>query len=191
VRKAEKAHGTGRRIEGFCREGARVVIVDDVCTTGASTINAIEAAREAGMTWPPWFALWSAKKPTAVPPSSCRGRRAVPAALYRQRRPRGAHSPAAGFLPKKSRGRETNWPGEAFASSWQKRKRPVRRANRPFFVDPQSMAPGGSFALLEFYRSASLVRRSLRALVAHVAEQLHLTRRFCLRPSGYHSEATS
>jgi orotate phosphoribosyltransferase len=49
VRKAEKAHGTGRRIEGFCREGARVVIVDDVCTTGASTINAIEAAREAGM----------------------------------------------------------------------------------------------------------------------------------------------
>jgi orotate phosphoribosyltransferase len=50
VRKAEKAHGTGRRIEGFCREGARVVIVDDVCTTGASTVNAIEAAREAGMT---------------------------------------------------------------------------------------------------------------------------------------------
>jgi len=49
VRKAEKAHGAGRRIEGFCREGARVVIVDDVCTTGASTITAIEAAREAGM----------------------------------------------------------------------------------------------------------------------------------------------
>ncbi|UWZ83503.1 orotate phosphoribosyltransferase [Occallatibacter riparius] len=50
VRKAEKAHGTGRRIEGFCREGAPVVIVDDVCTTGASTVNAIEAAKEAGMT---------------------------------------------------------------------------------------------------------------------------------------------
>jgi orotate phosphoribosyltransferase len=49
VRKAEKAHGTERRIEGFFREGARVVIVDDVCTTGASTINAIEAAQEAGM----------------------------------------------------------------------------------------------------------------------------------------------
>jgi orotate phosphoribosyltransferase len=49
VRKAEKAHGTGRRIEGFNSEGARVVIVDDVCTTGASTINAIEAAVEAGM----------------------------------------------------------------------------------------------------------------------------------------------
>jgi orotate phosphoribosyltransferase len=49
VRKAEKAHGTGRRIEGFNQPGARVIIVDDVCTTGASTINALEAAREAGM----------------------------------------------------------------------------------------------------------------------------------------------
>jgi orotate phosphoribosyltransferase len=49
VRKAEKAHGTGRRIEGFCEPGAPVLIVDDVCTTGASTIAAIEAAREAGM----------------------------------------------------------------------------------------------------------------------------------------------
>jgi orotate phosphoribosyltransferase len=48
VRKAEKAHGTGRRIEGFAEQGARVVIVDDVCTTGASTVQAIEAAREFG-----------------------------------------------------------------------------------------------------------------------------------------------
>ena len=50
VRKAEKTHGTGRRIEGFLQPGAPVVIVDDVCTTGASTITAIEATREAGMT---------------------------------------------------------------------------------------------------------------------------------------------
>ena len=49
VRKAEKTHGTGRRLEGFCEPGARVVIVDDVCTTGASTIQAIEAARAAKM----------------------------------------------------------------------------------------------------------------------------------------------
>ena len=48
VRKAEKAHGTGQRIEGFRSKPARVVIVDDVCTTGASTIQAIEAAREYG-----------------------------------------------------------------------------------------------------------------------------------------------
>jgi orotate phosphoribosyltransferase len=48
VRKAEKQHGTAQRIEGFRKKGARVVIVDDVCTTGASTVQAIEAAREFG-----------------------------------------------------------------------------------------------------------------------------------------------
>jgi orotate phosphoribosyltransferase len=48
VRKAEKQHGTGQRIEGFREKGAKVVIVDDVCTTGASTVQAIEAAREFG-----------------------------------------------------------------------------------------------------------------------------------------------
>jgi orotate phosphoribosyltransferase len=48
VRKAEKQHGTGQRIEGFRVHGSRVVIVDDVCTTGASTVQAIEAAREFG-----------------------------------------------------------------------------------------------------------------------------------------------
>jgi len=48
VRKAEKAHGTGQRIEGFRQKGAKVIIVDDVCTTGSSTIQAIEAAREFG-----------------------------------------------------------------------------------------------------------------------------------------------
>jgi len=48
VRKAEKQHGTGQRIEGFRDKGARVVIVDDVCTTGGSTVQAIEVAREFG-----------------------------------------------------------------------------------------------------------------------------------------------
>jgi orotate phosphoribosyltransferase len=48
VRKAEKQHGTGQRIEGFREKGARVVIVDDVCTTGSSTVQAIAAAREFG-----------------------------------------------------------------------------------------------------------------------------------------------
>jgi orotate phosphoribosyltransferase len=48
VRKAEKAHGTGQRIEGFREKGARVVIVDDVCTTGSSTNQALVAAREFG-----------------------------------------------------------------------------------------------------------------------------------------------
>jgi len=48
VRKSEKSHGMGRRIEGFQEKGAQVVILDDVCTTGGSTIQAIRAAREFG-----------------------------------------------------------------------------------------------------------------------------------------------
>ena len=48
VRKVEKQHGTGERIEGFREKGAKVVIVDDVCTTGSSTIQGIQTAREFG-----------------------------------------------------------------------------------------------------------------------------------------------
>src|SRR5271170_2734956 len=48
VRKSEKQHGTGQRIERFREKGARVIIVDDVCTTGSSTVQAIEAARDYG-----------------------------------------------------------------------------------------------------------------------------------------------
>jgi len=48
VRKGEKQHGTRQRIEGYREKGARDVIADDVCTTGASTVEAIEAAREFG-----------------------------------------------------------------------------------------------------------------------------------------------
>jgi len=49
VRKEAKGHGTKSRIEGHVLPGERVVIIDDVITTGGSTITAIEAAREAGL----------------------------------------------------------------------------------------------------------------------------------------------
>jgi orotate phosphoribosyltransferase len=49
VRKEPKAHGLGKCIEGAMRAGDRVLIVDDVITTGQSTINAIEKSREAGL----------------------------------------------------------------------------------------------------------------------------------------------
>ena len=49
VRKSEKTHGTGRRIEGFLKAGAEVLLVDDVCTTGGSTLQAFEAVQAAGM----------------------------------------------------------------------------------------------------------------------------------------------
>jgi orotate phosphoribosyltransferase len=45
VRKDMKAHGTRRRIEGPFREGDRVVIVEDVITTGASALTAAAAAQ--------------------------------------------------------------------------------------------------------------------------------------------------
>jgi orotate phosphoribosyltransferase len=48
VRKAPKAHGTGRLIEGPFRAGDRVVVAEDVITTGGSALQAVEAVRAAG-----------------------------------------------------------------------------------------------------------------------------------------------
>ncbi len=48
VRKAEKAHGLQRRIEGPDVKGRRVVAVEDTSTTGGSVLMAVEALREAG-----------------------------------------------------------------------------------------------------------------------------------------------
>jgi orotate phosphoribosyltransferase len=48
VRKETKDHGMGRRVEGNFAAGDRVVVVEDVITTGGSTLRAIEAIREAG-----------------------------------------------------------------------------------------------------------------------------------------------
>ena len=49
VRKTQKAHGTQNVIEGPVKEGLRALVVEDVITTGASTIAAIERIKEAGM----------------------------------------------------------------------------------------------------------------------------------------------
>ncbi|MGB5157727.1 orotate phosphoribosyltransferase [Desulfobacterium sp. N47] len=49
IRKTIKDHGIIRCIEGDLKKGSRVTIIDDVATTGASTITAIERARAEGM----------------------------------------------------------------------------------------------------------------------------------------------
>lgn len=49
VRKNPKTHGTMQWIEGNMQTGDRVVIVEDVITTGKSTIEAIQRSREAGL----------------------------------------------------------------------------------------------------------------------------------------------
>jgi orotate phosphoribosyltransferase len=50
VRKAEKAHGLQRRIEGPDVAGRRVLAVEDTSTTGGSVLTAVDALREAGAT---------------------------------------------------------------------------------------------------------------------------------------------
>ncbi len=48
IRKEAKGYGRGKQIEGNFKRGDRVVVVDDVITTGGSTLKAIEAIREGG-----------------------------------------------------------------------------------------------------------------------------------------------
>jgi orotate phosphoribosyltransferase len=49
VRERVKDHGIAKKIEGNISKGERVIIVDDVITTGGSTIRAIECARDEGL----------------------------------------------------------------------------------------------------------------------------------------------
>lgn len=49
VRKEAKAHGKGRDVEGPVQPGDRVVILEDVVTTGGSSLKAIEKVRDAGL----------------------------------------------------------------------------------------------------------------------------------------------
>ena len=48
VRKEAKTHGTGKLIEGAYLAGDRVVVIEDVITTGGSALRAVEAVRAAG-----------------------------------------------------------------------------------------------------------------------------------------------
>ena len=50
VRKASKGYGTEGLIEGVCEPGERVLVIEDVVTTGGALIAAIEALRAAGLT---------------------------------------------------------------------------------------------------------------------------------------------
>lgn len=48
VRSSAKEHGLGNRIEGFYRQGQKVVVVEDLVSTGGSSLNAVQALRDAG-----------------------------------------------------------------------------------------------------------------------------------------------
>ena len=49
VRKEAKGHGTGQQVEGPIESGQRAVMMEDVITTGGSSLRAIEHAREFGL----------------------------------------------------------------------------------------------------------------------------------------------
>jgi orotate phosphoribosyltransferase len=49
IRSGAKQHGRRNRIEGFAREGSRVVVIEDLISTGGSSLAAVEGVREAGM----------------------------------------------------------------------------------------------------------------------------------------------
>lgn len=48
IRKGERVHGTGKRIEGADVNGRRVLLVEDVTTTGKSVLEGVRVLREAG-----------------------------------------------------------------------------------------------------------------------------------------------
>jgi orotate phosphoribosyltransferase len=48
VRSGAKEHGLGNQIEGFYEKGQKVVVVEDLISTGGSSLNAVKALREAG-----------------------------------------------------------------------------------------------------------------------------------------------
>lgn len=50
VRKENKGHGTDQRIDGLLERGSKVILVEDVTTTGGSVMRAVEQARQFGCT---------------------------------------------------------------------------------------------------------------------------------------------
>lgn len=50
VRKQVKGHGTDQRVDGLLEEGSKVILFEDVTTTGGSAMHAVEQARQLGCT---------------------------------------------------------------------------------------------------------------------------------------------
>jgi orotate phosphoribosyltransferase len=48
VRSEPKSHGLGNQIEGYYEKGQKVVVIEDLISTGGSSLNAVKALREAG-----------------------------------------------------------------------------------------------------------------------------------------------
>lgn len=59
VRSAEKGHGLGNRIEGAVEPGQSVVVIEDLISTGKSSLSAVDALRKSGLTVKGMVAIFS------------------------------------------------------------------------------------------------------------------------------------
>ncbi|MDP0488311.1 MAG: orotate phosphoribosyltransferase [Fusobacterium sp. JB021] len=66
IRSAKKDHGAGQQIEGASFEGKRVIVIEDLISTGGSSIKAVQAAREAGAKEVEVVAIFSYEFPKAI-----------------------------------------------------------------------------------------------------------------------------
>lgn len=66
VRSKEKSHGMGNKIEGILNQNQRVLVIEDLVSTGGSAINAVTAIREAGGIVEHCFSIFSYGFPEAI-----------------------------------------------------------------------------------------------------------------------------
>ncbi|MDA1060420.1 MAG: orotate phosphoribosyltransferase [bacterium] len=66
IRPEKKEHGAGKQIEGYLPEGTKVLIIEDLISTGGSSVKAAEAVREAGSIVTDVLAIVSWEMPKAI-----------------------------------------------------------------------------------------------------------------------------
>jgi len=59
VRSGAKEHGLGNQIEGFYEKGQKVIVIEDLISTGGSSLNAVKALRDAGCEVPGMVAIFT------------------------------------------------------------------------------------------------------------------------------------
>ncbi|MDL2320608.1 orotate phosphoribosyltransferase, partial [Alistipes sp. OttesenSCG-928-B03] len=66
VRSSPKAHGLTNQVEGYFEKGAKVVVIEDLVSTGGSSLSAVEALRDAGCDVLGMLAIFTYGFPTAA-----------------------------------------------------------------------------------------------------------------------------
>ncbi len=66
VRSASKDHGLGNQIEGYYEEGQKVVVIEDLISTGGSSLKAVEALRAANVKVLGMLAIFTYQFPVSV-----------------------------------------------------------------------------------------------------------------------------